>query len=136
MTDFALMTDMSKSLREHLDHNACIEFPQISTVQKSEDGTRKWLLSVDGTENAIECVLIPEKSRNTLCISSQVGCTLNCSFCSTGKQGFNRNLTTAEIIGQLHLVHHSITHQQEDQGVTNVVMMGMGEPLVAPGNGC
>ena len=130
VTDFALMTDMSKSLRETLSNIACVEFPRISTTQRSKDGTRKWMLSVDGADNAIECVLIPEKSRTTLCISSQVGCTLNCSFCSTAKQGFNRNLTTAEIIAQLHLVHHSLLREDKEQGVTNVVMMGMGEPLM------
>lgn len=128
--DFAQMTDMSRSLRETLSQIACIEFPRIGTIQESADGTRKWLLSVDGAENAIECVLIPEKSRTTLCISSQVGCTLNCSFCATAKQGFNRNLTTAEIIAQLHLVHHSLRNEGIEQGVTNVVMMGMGEPLL------
>ncbi|MEE8364914.1 MAG: 23S rRNA (adenine(2503)-C(2))-methyltransferase RlmN [Gammaproteobacteria bacterium] len=130
MTDFAHMTDMSKDLRETLILNACIEFPRIGAMQKSADGTRKWLLNVDGTENAIECVLIPEKSRTTLCISSQLGCTLNCSFCATGKQGFNRNLSTAEIIAQLHLVHHSLLNEGKEQGITNVVMMGMGEPLL------
>ena len=130
VTDFAQMTDMSKSLRDTLSEKACLEFPRISTTQRSKDGTRKWLLSVDGAENAIECVLIPEKSRNTLCISSQVGCTLNCSFCSTAKQGFNRNLDTAEIIAQLHLVHHSLLREGNVQGVSNVVMMGMGEPLM------
>jgi len=130
VTDFSQMTDMSKILRETLNHKACIEFPRISATQQSRDGTRKWLLSVDGAENAIECVLIPEKSRTTLCISSQVGCTLNCSFCSTAKQGFNRNLDTAEIIAQLHLVHHSLLREGNERGVTNVVMMGMGEPLM------
>ena len=130
VTDFAQMTDMSKELRETLSHEACFELPRISTIQQSKDGTRKWLLSVDGAENSIECVLIPEKSRATLCISSQLGCTLNCSFCSTAKQGFNRNLTTAEIISQLHLVHHTLLREGHEQGVTNVVMMGMGEPLL------
>ncbi len=130
VTDFAQMTDMSKSLRETLGQKACIEFPRICDTQQSKDGTRKWLLSVDGAENAIECVLIPEKSRTTLCISSQVGCTLNCSFCSTGKQGFNRNLNTAEIIAQLHLAHHSLLRDGNARGITNVVMMGMGEPLM------
>ena len=130
ITDFDLMTDISKGLRQRLKDEACLTFPEISTTQKSKDGTRKWLLSVDGAENSIECVLIPEKSRITLCISSQVGCTLNCSFCSTAKQGFNRNLTTAEIIAQLHLAHHSLLKEGKAQGITNVVMMGMGEPLM------
>ncbi|MCP4188570.1 MAG: 23S rRNA (adenine(2503)-C(2))-methyltransferase RlmN [Gammaproteobacteria bacterium] len=130
VTDFAQMTDMSKSLRDSLSDQACIEFPRLVDTRKSADGTRKWLLDVDGVENAIECVLIPEKSRTTLCISSQVGCTLNCSFCSTAKQGFNRNLTTAEIIAQLHLAHHGLLAEGQQQGITNVVMMGMGEPLL------
>ena len=128
--DFSQMTDMSKALRETLEQRACITLPELGESQKSNDGTRKWLLSVDGAENAIECVLIPEKSRTTLCISSQVGCTLNCSFCSTAKQGFNRNLETSEIIGQLHLIHHTLLQEGRQQGVSNVVMMGMGEPLM------
>jgi len=130
VTDFSLMTDMSKTLREFLSANCCIELPKILTQQRSADGTRKWLLGVDDNDNAIECVLIPEKSRMTLCVSSQLGCTLNCSFCSTAKQGFNRNLSTAEIIAQLHFAHHSLLAEGYEQGVTNVVMMGMGEPLL------
>lgn len=130
VTDFAQMTDMSKPLREFLAEKTCIEFPKLIDSQKSEDGTRKWLVSVDGSDNAIECVMIPEKSRTTLCISSQVGCTLNCTFCSTAKQGFNRNLTSAEIIAQLHLAHHGLLREGRQQGITNVVMMGMGEPLM------
>ncbi|MFZ9039386.1 MAG: 23S rRNA (adenine(2503)-C(2))-methyltransferase RlmN, partial [Gammaproteobacteria bacterium] len=130
VTDFALMTDMSRKLREFLQQHCCIERPRILEQQKSADGTRKWLLGVDDSDNAIECVLIPEKSRMTLCVSSQLGCTLNCSFCSTAKQGFNRNLTTAEIIAQLHFAHHSLLAEGYEQGVTNVVMMGMGEPLL------
>ncbi|MCP4767915.1 MAG: 23S rRNA (adenine(2503)-C(2))-methyltransferase RlmN [Gammaproteobacteria bacterium] len=130
VTDFALMTDMSKALREFLETNCCIESPRILTRQRAADGTRKWLLGVDDNDNAIECVLIPEKTRMTLCVSSQLGCTLNCSFCSTAKQGFNRNLTTAEIIAQLHFAHHSLLAEGHTQGVTNVVFMGMGEPLL------
>jgi len=130
VTDFAQMTDMSKSLREFLAEKTCIEFPTLIDSQKSADGTRKWLVSVDGSDNAIECVMIPEKSRTTLCISSQVGCTLNCTFCSTAKQGFNRNLSSAEIIAQLHLAHHGLLREGRKQGITNVVMMGMGEPLM------
>ncbi len=130
VSDFARMTDMSKSLREFLHRHCTIETPRILDRQDSSDGTRKWLLGVDDNDNAVECVLIPEKSRMTLCVSSQVGCTLNCSFCSTAKQGFNRNLTTAEIIGQLYLVHHDLLASGYAQGVTNVVMMGMGEPLL------
>ena len=128
--NFAQMTDMSKSLREFLDRHCCFERPRILQRQDSVDGTTKWLLGVDDSDNAIECVLIPEKNRMTLCVSSQIGCTLNCSFCSTAKQGFNRNLTTAEIIAQLHLVHHTLLAEGHPQGVTNVVMMGMGEPLL------
>ena len=128
--NFAQMTDMSKSLREFLDRHCCFERPRILERQDSVDGTTKWLLGVDDSDNAIECVLIPEKNRMTLCVSSQIGCTLNCSFCSTAKQGFNRNLTTAEIIAQLHLVHHTLLAEGHPQGVTNVVMMGMGEPLL------
>lgn len=130
VTDFSQMTDMSKALRSFLAENTSIDFPQVIDSQVSADGTRKWLIQVDGAENAIESVLIPEKTRNTLCISSQVGCTLNCSFCSTAKQGFNRNLTTAEIIAQLHLAHHALLDEGSEGGVTNVVMMGMGEPLL------
>jgi 23S rRNA (adenine2503-C2)-methyltransferase len=130
VTDFALMTDMSKALRNFLEANCCIEKPRILTHQRAADGTRKWLLGVDDSNNAIECVLIPEKTRMTLCVSSQLGCTLNCSFCSTAKQGFNRNLTTAEIIAQLHFAHHSLLAEGHPQGVTNVVFMGMGEPLL------
>ena len=130
VTDFALMTDMSKNLREFLSANCCIEMPRILDRQHAADGTRKWLLAMDDNDNAVECVLIPEKSRMTLCVSSQVGCTLNCTFCSTAKQGFNRNLTTAEIIAQLHFAHHSLIAEGYPQGVTNVVFMGMGEPLM------
>jgi len=130
ITDFALMTDLSRDLRSKLQSIATVNLPEVSIDQKSKDGTRKWLLHMDGVENAVECVLIPEDNRMTLCISSQVGCTLNCSFCSTAKQGFNRNLTTAEIIGQLYLAHHALVKDGFENGITNVVMMGMGEPLL------
>ena len=130
VTDFNLMTDLSKELRKKLQHLASINLPEVTVDQVSKDGTRKWLLHMDGVENAVECVLIPEDNRMTLCISSQVGCTLNCSFCSTAKQGFNRNLTTAEIIGQLYLAHHALIKDGYENGITNVVMMGMGEPLL------
>lgn len=129
VSDFGQMTDMSKKLRDLLSAHCSIDVPRILSTQHSTDGTRKWLLGVDGSDNAIECVLIPEKSRMTLCVSSQVGCVLNCSFCSTAKQGFNRNLSTAEIVAQLYLAHHSLLAEGH-QGVTNVVMMGMGEPLL------
>ncbi len=130
VTDFSLMTDLSKDLRKKLQQKAKIKLPELTVDQVSKDGTRKWLLHMDGVDNAVECVLIPEDNRKTLCISSQVGCTLNCSFCSTAKQGFNRNLTTAEIIGQLYLAHHALIKDGYENGITNVVMMGMGEPLL------
>jgi len=128
--EFSQMTDMSKSLREILKQTACINLPQVEMTQKSLDGTRKWLISVDGADNAVECVLIPEKHRTTLCVSSQVGCTLNCSFCSTAKQGFNRNLSAGEIIAQLYLANQTLLTEGNELGITNVVMMGMGEPLM------
>jgi 23S rRNA (adenine2503-C2)-methyltransferase len=130
VTDFDAMTDLAKSLRARLGEVATVDLPEVSVDQRSKDGTRKWLLHMDGVDNAVECVLIPEDKRMTLCISSQVGCTLNCSFCSTAKQGFNRNLGTAEIIGQLHLAHHALLADGREGGITNVVMMGMGEPLL------
>lgn len=125
--DFASMSDLAKVLREKLSTTAVIEPPQIISDHTAADGTRKWLLSV-GTGNGIETVFIPERTRGTLCISSQVGCALECSFCSTGRQGFNRNLSVAEIIGQLWLANKTL-EQGGEHKVTNVVMMGMGEPL-------
>jgi 23S rRNA (adenine2503-C2)-methyltransferase len=103
-----------------------VEAPQIVGDTAAADGTRKWLLKVDGA-NAVEAVFIPEASRGTLCVSSQAGCVLDCAFCSTGKQGFNRNLSTAEIVGQLWLANRLL---EGARPVTNVVMMGMGEPLL------
>lgn len=131
VTDFAEMTNLSKQLRASLTENAVIALPDIISDQLSADGTRKWLLKVPG-KSAIEMVFIPEESRGTLCVSSQVGCTLNCSFCATGKQGYNRDLTTAEIIGQVWLAKHLLAeqYQSNDRIVSNVVMMGMGEPLM------
>lgn len=131
VSDFAEMTNLSKSLREQLSQTARIAAPEIISDELSEDGTRKWLLKVPG-KNAIEMVFIPEESRGTLCVSSQVGCTLNCSFCATGKQGYNRDLSTAEIIGQVWLAKHLLAEQYntDDRIVSNVVMMGMGEPLM------
>jgi len=130
-TDFAAMTDIAKPLRQRLAREAEIRPPQILTCKDSVDGTRKWLFRLDGG-NAIECVFIPDADRNTLCVSTQVGCALDCSFCATARAGFNRNLTTAEIIGQVWLAHQSLLHDhpQGDRGVTNVVLMGMGEPLL------
>jgi 23S rRNA (adenine2503-C2)-methyltransferase len=124
--DFAQMSDLAKGLRTKLVASACVEAPQIVGDTTAGDGTRKWLLKVDGA-NAVEAVFIPESSRGTLCVSSQAGCVLDCAFCSTGKQGFNRNLTTAEIIGQLWLANRLL---EGERPVTNVVMMGMGEPLL------
>lgn len=98
--DFDAMTDLAKSLRAKLHDTATVTVPSLMLEQASSDGTRKWLLDV-GTGNGVETVFIPEDDRGTLCVSSQVGCALECTFCSTGRQGFNRNLSTAEIIGQL-----------------------------------
>jgi 23S rRNA (adenine2503-C2)-methyltransferase len=126
--DFSAMTDISKAFRERLAEAATIVAPSVRRDTTAADGTRKWLLDV-GTDNAIETVFIPEIARGTLCISSQAGCALECSFCSTGRQGFNRNLTVAEIIGQLWLANRALGQAGTQRPVTNVVMMGMGEPL-------
>jgi len=128
---FDKMTNVSKAFREQLNKTACITLPEIISCQKSSDGTCKWLLKLV-CGNSIETVYIPEDKRGTLCVSSQVGCGLNCSFCSTGKQGFNRDLTTAEIIGQVWIAARELSQEQgaHDRAVTNVVMMGMGEPLL------
>lgn len=130
VNDFDAMTNLSKALRESLKQSACVQPPAIIHDQISADGTRKWLLRVDG-HNSIEMVFIPEADRGTLCVSSQVGCALDCSFCSTGKQGFNRNLGVGEIIGQLWLANQCLTPAADGRrAVTNVVFMGMGEPLL------
>jgi len=134
VADFGAMTDVAKSLRAKLVDSASIEPPVVVGDSVSADGTRKWLIKVDGA-NAVESVYIPEPRRGTLCISSQAGCVLDCAFCSTGKQGFNRNLSTAEIIGQLWIANrelgrHGEAHGKGERIVTNVVMMGMGEPLL------
>ena len=129
VADFNAMTDIAKSLRERLLETATISAPAVLRDTTARDGTRKWLLDV-GTGNAIETVFIPETGRGTLCISSQAGCALECSFCSTGRQGFNRNLTLAEIIGQLWLANRALGRGVGvERPITNVVMMGMGEPL-------
>jgi 23S rRNA (adenine2503-C2)-methyltransferase len=129
---FEAMTDLAKSFRAQLADRAEIRVPEIVTTQVSADGTRKWLLSA-GAAQAIEMVFIPEADRGTLCISSQVGCALDCSFCATAQQGFNRNLTTAEIVGQVWLANRELIAAASEAGVdrpiTNVVLMGMGEPL-------
>jgi 23S rRNA (adenine2503-C2)-methyltransferase len=124
--DFARMSDIARELREKLAAGARIEAPRIVGDTLAADGTRKWLLKVDGA-NAVEAVFIPETRRGTLCVSSQAGCVLDCAFCSTGKQGFNRNLTSAEIVGQLWLANRLL---EGERRITNVVMMGMGEPLL------
>jgi 23S rRNA (adenine2503-C2)-methyltransferase len=125
-SDFARMSDMAKGLRARLAAEASVDAPLIVGDTLATDGTRKWLLKVDQA-NAVEAVFIPETKRGTLCVSSQAGCVLDCAFCSTGKQGFNRNLTSAEIIGQLWLANRLL---EGERPVTNVVMMGMGEPLL------
>ena len=130
VTDFNDMTDLGKSLRAKLEQHAQVRAPVVILDKPSTDGTHKWLLGMD-TSNAIEAVFIPDKGRGTLCVSSQVGCALNCSFCSTATQGFNRNLTTAEIIGQVWVAARhlgNVPHLRRK--LTNVVMMGMGEPLM------
>ncbi len=128
--DFDAMTNLSKSLRAKLSEIAEIRFPRVVADQKSDDGTHKWVLEID-SGNHIETVFIPEQGRGTLCVSSQVGCALACSFCSTAQQGFNRNLSTAEIIGQLWVANRALGFDPKGQRiVSNVVMMGMGEPLL------
>lgn len=128
--DFAEMSDLGKDLRVKLEARAVVMSPPVILDKPSADGTHKWLLGMDQA-NAIEAVFIPDKGRGTLCVSSQVGCGLNCQFCSTATQGFNRNLSTAEIIGQVWVAAKhlgSVPHRQRK--LTNVVMMGMGEPLL------
>ncbi len=129
-SDFDAMSDLAASLRSKLKQQACVQIPNMMREELSDDGTRKWLLDV-GTGNAVEAVFIPEETRGTLCVSTQAGCALDCAFCSTGKQGFNRNLSVAEIIGQLWWANREIG---KDAGgnwpVSNVVLMGMGEPLL------
>lgn len=130
-TDFEQMTNLSKSLRAKLSEVAEVREPEVAHQHFSTDGTRKWVIRATG-DNLVETVLIPEGDRATLCVSSQVGCSLDCSFCSTGKQGFNRNLTAAEIIGQLRVAIQSFgpIDPKGPRRVTNVVFMGMGEPLM------
>jgi 23S rRNA (adenine2503-C2)-methyltransferase len=141
-SEFTEMTDLAKDFRARLGAHAEVRPPEIVRVQRSADGTIKWLLRADAAQ-AFEMVFIPEPDRGTLCISSQVGCALDCSFCSTAQQGFNRNLTTAEIVGQVWLAMHELGREAAPAGaeaageaaaplerrVTNVVLMGMGEPL-------
>jgi 23S rRNA (adenine2503-C2)-methyltransferase len=128
--DFTAMTDIAKDLRAKLQATASVEPPVVVGDGTAPDGTRKWLLKVDGA-NAVEAVFIPEDGRGTLCVSSQAGCTLDCEFCATGKQGFNRNLSAAEIIGQLWLANLALGfHTGGPRAVSNVVFMGMGEPMM------
>ena len=134
--DFDSMTDLAKSLRDKLRTRAEIRSPAVISDNTSTDGTRKWLVDV-GNGNAVETVFIPEENRGTLCISTQAGCAVNCRFCSTGKQGFNRNLTVSEIIGQLWMAEFELRRTKGvepgpkgERQITNVVMMGMGEPLL------
>ncbi len=146
VTDFSQMTDLSKALRAQLTEEAIVQPPQVDQMQLSQDGTRKWLMRLpDG--NGIEVVFIPEDERGTLCISSQVGCSLNCTFCATARQGFNRNLSSDEIVGQVWNAWHSLAEELGSTGfdgqqakpgdkqtdlrpITNIVLMGMGEPLL------
>jgi 23S rRNA (adenine2503-C2)-methyltransferase len=129
VTDFAEMTNLSKALREKLEQVSEVRVPEVLQEHVSRDGTRKWIIKMDGG-NAIEAVFIPEGGRGTLCVSSQVGCALTCTFCSTGQQGFNRNLDAAEIVAQLWIANEALGKDPKgNRVVTNVVMMGMGEPL-------
>jgi 23S rRNA (adenine2503-C2)-methyltransferase len=133
-SDIAAMTDLAKDFRADLLTRAEVKLPEIVTTQVASDGTRKWLLS-GGNGQAYETVFIPEEERGTLCISSQVGCVLDCSFCATAQQGFNRNLTTAEIVGQVWLANRELGwkvgpgEKEKNRIITNIVLMGMGEPL-------
>jgi 23S rRNA (adenine2503-C2)-methyltransferase len=130
--DFSAMSDLAQDFRAQLGEIAEIAVPQIVTEQSSKDGTRKWMLRMDEVQG-IETVYIPEPNRGTLCISSQVGCAMDCSFCATAQQGFNRNLSAAEIVGQVWLAQRELSSRDEEGGapqrITNVVFMGMGEPL-------
>jgi 23S rRNA (adenine2503-C2)-methyltransferase len=126
VTDFDLMTNLSKSLRAYLKAHCCITPPELLIEQVASDGTRKWAIEMS-CGNRVESVFIPEEKRGTLCVSSQIGCALACTFCSTARQGFNRNLSVAEIIGQLYVAQKRLGTEKR---ITNVVMMGMGEPLL------
>ncbi|MBS0612906.1 MAG: 23S rRNA (adenine(2503)-C(2))-methyltransferase RlmN, partial [Proteobacteria bacterium] len=134
--DFASMTDLARDFRAELEAVACVRVPEIMSEQRAADGTRKWLLRMDEAQG-IETVYIPEAHRGTLCISSQVGCAMDCSFCATARQGFNRNLSAAEIVGQVWLAQRELAGEHDDRhnvphdvpGITNIVFMGMGEPL-------
>jgi 23S rRNA (adenine2503-C2)-methyltransferase len=139
-SDFAQMSDLAQSFRAMLSKQAIVKAPTVISDNTAADGTRKWLFDV-GAGNAVEAVYIPEARRGTLCVSTQAGCAVNCQFCSTGKQGFSRNLTLAEVIGQLWLANQLLAVEgaqvrttakgqaQSERAITNVVFMGMGEPL-------
>lgn len=131
VTEFAEMTDLSKSLREQLNEVAEVRLPEVVSRSDSEDGTIKWLIRTAGG-SCVESVYIPENGRGTLCVSSQIGCVLDCSFCATGKQGFNRDLDASEIIAQVWIAVQALApgRAPNDRAVTNVVLMGMGEPLL------
>jgi len=131
VADFSLMTDLARDFRARLAERCTVAAPPVASEQVSADGTRKWLFDV-GAGDAVETVFIPEDGRGTLCVSSQAGCAVNCRFCSTGHQGFSRNLTTAEIIGQLWHAQSVLADpvDKDTRPITNVVMMGMGEPLL------
>jgi 23S rRNA (adenine2503-C2)-methyltransferase len=129
VADFAEMTDLAQAFRTQLAEAARVTVPEIVKEQRSTDGTRKWMLRMDRVQG-IEMVFIPEPDRGTLCISSQVGCAMDCSFCSTAQQGFNRNLSVAEIVGQVFLAQRELRGTRESaRAITNIVFMGMGEPL-------
>jgi 23S rRNA (adenine2503-C2)-methyltransferase len=138
IVDFDLMTDLSRSLRSKLRELAAINVPEFESQSRSNDGTLKWLFPIDNA-NSVESVFIPEKGRGTLCVSSQAGCALECVFCATGREGFNRNLKVSEIIGQLWLAQNRFPEADlagarldgsvPSRTVSNVVLMGMGEPL-------
>ncbi|MDE2298394.1 MAG: 23S rRNA (adenine(2503)-C(2))-methyltransferase RlmN, partial [Burkholderiales bacterium] len=131
-SDFSQMSDLARSLRDKLAGRAVVSAMPLVSEQASSDGTVKWLFDVGGG-NAVETVFIPEDDRGTLCISSQAGCAVGCRFCSTGHQGFSRNLTTGEIVGQLWFAEHHLRQRlglaEGTRAISNVVMMGMGEPL-------
>ena len=128
--DFAAMTDLSKALRARLADCAEIRLPEVALDQASRDGSHKWLIRLD-SGNCVETVFIPEPDRGTLCVSSQIGCPLDCSFCATAQQGFNRNLSVAEIIGQVWQASRLLGERRNgDRIITNIVLMGMGEPLL------
>ena len=131
VSDISKMTDLSKNLRDKLNATCEIKVPEVVFEQTSKDGTKKWVIKV-GEKDLIEMVLIPENNRSTLCVSSQVGCAVDCSFCATGKQGFSRNLSLDEIIGQVWVAANSfgLPREPNSRHITNVVMMGMGEPLL------